>query len=306
MPNATILATFKELKTPASISELADLLELDHSTVSTAVSSLIAEGFAEKQRDGKKVFVKRSNTLHAHSLEDILNEYPRLPIEKLFTNSSMEVLSALAHPHNITDIAAMIGLSRHTVSATLSKLSGYGIVLKEKGRFILNKRHRHIVDFVNNYWRFAANQRLRDITDDAIILWQRGSEFLFKTQIDLGQSGEQNIHPTVTIVFPKYNLRTITTTRYYFHSKRRLRVEDNIIHTILVDSQNPTYNSYAMFLAMQSGATDLLKVGRYYDLEKHIETLLEYQRTKEKKSDTVLPWSEYMDLFNSMVVMENV
>jgi DNA-binding MarR family transcriptional regulator len=41
MPNATTLAIFKELKKPASISELADLLGLDHSTVSTAVSSLV-------------------------------------------------------------------------------------------------------------------------------------------------------------------------------------------------------------------------------------------------------------------------
>ena len=306
MVNATTLAIFRELKTSRSISEIADLLGLDHSTVSTAVSLLVVEGFAEKQRDGKKVVVKRSNTLHAQSLEDILKEYPRLPIEKLFTNSSMEVLSVLSHPHNITDIAAITGLNRHTVSTALKNLSGYGIVLKEKGRFIVNKRHRHIVDLVNNYWRFVANQRLRDIADDAIILWQRGPEFLFKTQTDPVQNNEQNIHPTATTVFLEYNLQTITTNRYYFHSKRRLRVEDNIIHTALIDPQNPTYNSYALFLATQSSATDLLKVGRYYDLEKHIESLLEYQKTKEKKSNNVLPWSEYMDLLNSMVVMENV
>lgn len=306
MPNATTLTIFKELQKPASISELAGLLGLDHSTVSTAVSSLIMEGFAEKQRDGKKVFVKRSNTLHAHSLEDIINEYPRLPVEKLFTNSSMEVLSVLAHPYNITGIAAMTGLNRHTVSSALSKLSGFGIVLKEKGRFIINKRHRHIVDFVNNYWRFTANQRLRDIADDAIILWQRGPEFLFKTQTDLGQNGNQNIHPTATTVFSEYNLQIITTNRYYFHSKRQLKVEDYIIHTILIDPQNPTYNSYGMSLAMQSGTTYLLNVGNYYDMEKHIEILMEYQITKEKNSNIVLPWSEYMDLFNSMVVAENV
>lgn len=306
MVNATTLAIFGKLKKSISISEIADMLGLDHSTVSTAVSLLVLEGLVEKQRDGKKVFVKRSNTLHARSLEDILKEYPRLPIEKLFTNSSMEVLGVLTHPHNITDIAVITGLNRHTVSTALKNLSGYGIVLKEKGRFIVNKRHRHIVDLVNNYWRFVANQRLRDIADDAIILWQRGSEFLFKTQIDLGQSGENDIYPTATTVFSRYDLRTITTTRYYFYSKRQLRVEDNIIHTILIDPQNPTYNSYAMFLATQSGATDLLKVSRHYDMEKHIGSLLEYQRTKEKKSDTVLPWSEYMDLFDNMVVMENV
>ncbi|MDO9518384.1 MAG: ArsR family transcriptional regulator [Methanosarcinaceae archaeon] len=306
MVNATTLVIFRELKKPISISEIADLLGLDHSTVSTAVSLLVVEGLAEKQRDGKKVLVKRSNTLHARSLEDILKEYPRLPVEKLFANSPMEVLSVLTHPHNITEIAAITGLNRHTVSTSLKNLSGYGIVLKEKGRFIMNKRHRQIVDLVNNYWRFAANQLLCDIADDAIILWQRGPEFLFKTQTDLGGSDEQNIHPTATAVFPGYNLQMITTTRYYFHSKRRLRVEDNIIHTILIDPQNPTYNSYAMFLANQSGAIDLLKVGRHYDLDKHIESLLEYQRTKEKNSNTVLPWNEYIDLFNSMVVVKNV
>ncbi|MBW6471475.1 MAG: ArsR family transcriptional regulator [Methanosarcinaceae archaeon] len=306
MPNATTLLIFKELRKPASISELADLVGLDHSTVSTAVSSLIMEGFAEKQRDGKKVSVKRSNTLHAHALEDIINEYPRLPVEKLFTNSSMEVLSVLAHPYNITDIAAITGLNRHTVSSALSKLSGFGIVLKEKGLFTINKRHRHIVDFVNNYWRFVANQHLRDIADDAIILWQRGFEFLFKTQTDLGQSSNQNIYPTATTAFSEYNLQIITTNRYYFYSKRQLNVEDYIIHTILIDPQNPTYNSYALSLATQSGATDLLNTSRYYDLETQIESLMEYRRTKKKNSNIVLPWNEYMDLFNSMVVMKNV
>jgi len=260
MPYPTALTIFKELKRPASISRLADMLGLDHSTISTAVSSLVAEGLAEKQRDGKKVLVKRPNTLHARSLEDILKEYPRLPVENLFTNSSMEVLGALTQPHNITDTAAMTGLNRHTVSTALTKLSGYGIVLKEKGRFALNKRHRHTVDLVNNYWRYAANQRLRDIADDAIILWQRGPEFLFKTQTDPGHTGEKDIQPTATTVFSRYNLQIITTTRYYFHTKRRMRVEDHIIHTILIDPQNPTYNSYALALATRSGATDLLSL----------------------------------------------
>jgi len=306
VPNTTSLAIFKELKKPVSISELAGLLGFDHSTVSTAVSSLVAEGLAEKQRDGKKVFVKCSNTLHAHSLNDVLKEYPRIPVEQLFTNSSMEVLGALPYPHNITDIAAMTGLNRHTVSTALIKLSGYGIVLKKNGRFVLNKRHHQIADFVNNYWRFSVNQRLHEIADDAIILWQRSHEFLFKTQTDLEKISEPDIHPTATTVFSRYHLQTITTTRYYFHTKRRLKAEDYIIHTILIDPQNPSYNSYALILAAQSGVTDLLNIGRRYDMEKHIELLLEYQRAKQKNSNIVLPWNEYLDMFNSVVVRGNV
>ncbi|KAF5428388.1 hypothetical protein C5S42_03365 [Candidatus Methanomarinus sp.] len=115
MPTTTSLAIFKELNTPLSISGLAKRLALNNSTISTAVSSLIIEGLAVKQRNGKKVIVKRSDTLHAHSLEDFLKEYPRLPIKKLFSYSSMKILSELTYPHNI---AAMTGLNRHTSSTT--------------------------------------------------------------------------------------------------------------------------------------------------------------------------------------------
>jgi len=54
MPYPTALTIFKELKRPASISRLADMLGLDHSTISTAVSSLVAEGLAEKQKTKRR------------------------------------------------------------------------------------------------------------------------------------------------------------------------------------------------------------------------------------------------------------
>lgn len=302
MPNPTTITIFKELKYPISISDIAGILKLNHSTISTAVSSLIQEGLAQKQRDGKKVLVTRSNTLHARLLEEFLKEYPRLPVDDLLSHSSLEILSTLAYPHNITDIATMTGFNRHTVSTTIAKLSKYGIVLKEKRKFILNKRHRQVSDFVGNYWRYITNQRLSDIEDDAVLLWQRGPEFLFKTQKKPEHDRESNIQPTATTVFPEYRLRTITTTRYYFYTRRNLTVEDHIIHTALIDLQNPTYNSYATALIMQSDTKKLLKIGRLYDMEEHVKLLLEYLETKEKNSNFVLPWNEYIDLLDSLMV----
>ena len=302
MPKPTALIIFKELKDPISISDIADMLKLNHSTISTAVSSLIQEGLAQKQRDGKKVLVTRANTLHTRSLAEFIEEYPRLPVEELFSYSSLEILSTLTYPHNITDIAAMTGLNRHTVSTALSKISGYGIVLKEKRKFVLNKRHRQIVGFISNYWRYITNQRLWDLADDAVLLWQRGPEFLFKTQKKPEYESKSNIQPTATTAFPEYRLRTITTTRYYFHSRRKLTVGDHIIHTALIDKHNPIYNTYATALIMQSGTKDLLNTGRLYDMEEHVKSLLEYLETKEKNSNFVLPWDEYMDMFDSLVV----
>ncbi|MFH0904467.1 MAG: ArsR family transcriptional regulator [Methanobacteriota archaeon] len=301
MPTPTAIRIFKELKHPKSISEIAHLLGLDHSTISTSVSSLVEEGLAQKHREGKKTLIRRSDTLHARSLEEFMKEYPRLPIEDIFSYSSMEILSMLMHPHNITEIAAMTTLNRHTVSEALSKLSKYGLILKEKGKFVINKRHRQLADFIKSYWRHAANQRLR--AEDAVMLWQRGPEFLFKTQIEPGKSIEpDDIQAAAITVFSRYGLRLITGTRYYFHSRRRLTVEDHIIHTILIDPQNPIYNSYAAALIMRSGAKNLPNAARIYDIPEHMESLLEYVRIKKKNSNFVLPWNEYMDLFDSMVV----
>lgn len=302
MPGSTAFVIFKELKQPVSISDLEVTLGLDHSTISLVVSSLAEEGFVQKKRDGKKVFVKRANTLHARSLEEFLKEYPRLPVEEMFSYSSLEILSSLTHSHTITDIAAMTGLNRHTVSTAILKLSWYGIVLKEKRRFFLNKRHRKAVDFVSSYWRYMANQRLSDIAGDGIILWQRGREFLFKTQTDLEHTSGPHIQPTATTVFSQYDLGIMTGTRYYFHTRRELSVDDQIIHTILIDPLNPIINSYAAALAMRSGAKDLLNTGRRYDMEEHAASLLEYLRIQKKNSDRVLPWNEYMDIFDSLVV----
>jgi hypothetical protein len=39
-----------------------------------------------------------------------------------------------------------------------------------------------------------------------------------------------------------------------------------------------------------------MKLGRYYGIEDHVKSLLEYVTIKKKNSDFVLPWNEYKDL----------
>ena len=83
-------------------------------------------------------------------------------------------------------------------------------------------------------------------------------------------------------------------------------MDDHIIHTILIDPLSTIINSYAAALAERTGAEDLLNTGRRYDMEEHIASLLEYLRIQEKNSDRVLPWNEYMDIIDSLVVREDV
>ena len=41
-------------------------------------------------------------------------------------------------------------------------------------------------------------------------------------------------------------------------------------------------------------------------MEGHVEPLLGYLRIKEKNSEFVFPWGEYLDLFDSIVVIGDV
>ena len=225
-------------------------------------------------------------------------------MNNIITNSSLHVLSVLKNPYLIIEIAEMTGLNRKTVSSTIHELAKYGIVLQKENKYYFSKRHPLIRNFVKDYWRYRTNKNLKAISDQSILIWQRGPEFLFRIDADLDDRNKmvskRSIHPTAIGVFYKYDLKVMSDTRYYFHGKRKLKVEDHIIHTILIEPNSSIYNSYALALYSKTCPPELLKFGRYYDIKDHIITLLEYLELQKKNSDLVLPWNEYNDLIMDM------
>jgi DNA-binding transcriptional ArsR family regulator len=233
-----------------------------------------------------------------------LNEFPRLPLSKLLTPSSLHVISILESPRSITEASEITGLDRSTVSVAISRLTKYGIVIKANGRFLLSNRHALFENFVDDYFKYKANMNLKAVSRNGILIWQRGPEFLFKAEnlnTDPGSDLKNKIHPTAISVFPKYGLDVITDMNYYFFSKRSPSEEEFFIHTILIDPYSPIYNSYALALVPILESKKFLKYAVYYDIEAHVRTLLEYLDKKEKSSEFVLPWNEYQELFASLV-----
>lgn len=304
MRDSTKLGIFKNLTRPTTISDLSTTLELDHSTISKAVNSLKSDGLVVKQKEGREVYVDRSASLHSRSLRNIIVEYSRLPLDKILTSSSLRTLSVLENPRSIMDIAEITGLNRKTVSLTIHELGKYGIVLKKQNQYVLSERHPLIKSFVENYWKYKTNQNLRTFSENAVLIWQRGPEFLFKIDSEFDNAKKEikkkTIHPTAISIFHKYNLKVISDTRYYFYSKRKLKDEDYIIHTILIDPYSSIYNSYALALHSKICPSKLVEFGRYYDIEDHVKRLLDYIDTKKKNSDYVLPWNEFQDLIRDL------
>ncbi|MDW7731409.1 MAG: hypothetical protein SCH66_03145 [Methanolobus sp.] len=200
----------------------------------------------------------------------------------------------------MTDIAEVTGLNRKTVSFAIHELGMYGIVLKKQNRYVLSERHPLIKSFVDNYWGHKTNQNLRMFSENAVLVWKRGPEFLYKIDAEFDDDKEglrkKTIHPTAISVFQKYDLKVMSDTKYYFYSKRKLKDEDYIIHTILIDPFSSIYNSYAMALYSKICPSKLIEFGKHYDIEDHVKTLIDYMDTKKKNSDYVLPWNEYQIL----------
>jgi predicted transcriptional regulator len=304
MLNSTKIEIFKDLTQPRTILELSNLLELDHSTISKSVDSLSTAGFVVKQKKGQLVYVSRSESLHSQALREILIEYPRLPLSNILTTTSAHIMSVLKSPFSIMEAAEVTGLNRKTVSSAIHELAKYGIVLQKENKYFFSERHPQFTSFVDNYWKYRTNKSLKDISENAVLIWQRGPEFLFKIGSEFDDENKmakkRSIQPTAINMFWRYGLKVMSDTRYYFYSNRELKDEEYILHTILIDPHSPIYNSYALALYSKICPPELAKFGRYYAIEKHIETLLEYVNTKKKNSYFVLPWNEYQDLVKDL------
>lgn len=300
MLNLTKIQIFKHLIHSRSISELSTLLNLDHSTISKSINSLVEDGFVVKQDQGRYTYVTRSESLHSRSLEDILIEYPRLPLNQILTNSALHILAVLNNSCSISDITTKTGLNRKTVASAIEELTKYGIVLQKNKKYFFSERHSLIRRFVDNYWKYRTNKILKEISPNAVLIWQRGPEFLFKIDTDFINSDnpvkKESIHPTAMSIFPKYGLKVISDMGYYFYSKRDLKAEDYVLHTILIDPHSSIYNSYALALYLKTGSAGLVKFGKIYDMEGHAKILQEYLQDKEKNSSFLLPWNEFIDL----------
>jgi hypothetical protein len=178
------------------------------------------------------------------------------------------------YPLTVEELGKTIGVTRQWIHKTINQLSSYGIILKTDDNYTINPIHKKIYDFTTTYLEFQHYRNASMRTNDAVILWQHGNEFLFKTKQNL-----TNIQKTAVTTFSDYDLPLVSNSNYYYTTKRPLTTADVILHTILIDPTSKTYNAYALLLLEKTMPTDLVKKARLYNLTTHIQILLTYLRT---------------------------
>lgn len=303
MLNSVEIGIFKVLDTEMYIGKIAGRIRLAESTVSKYINLSIQKGngLFEKKRDGKKVYVGRSNTAHANLFLSIIREYPRWEIEKMFSYSKMDIAACVKQGKTTNEIAYITRFTRQHVNKCLKELSKVGIIIKTGKEYMLNPGNKLVGDFINTYYSYVNGNIVRKLASDGIILWQRGREFLFKTAKCVNS---ESLKETAVTCFHRYDIFLLSTMRYYFHTKRALDVQDIIIHTVLIEPMSRTYNVYACLLYQKTKPEDIFKKAKIYDIEEHFRLIERYITTKRKIADFLPPWDEYREIAEDYGVIE--
>jgi len=276
---------------PTTVASLAKKLDVSPSSASKITGKLINNGLATKQRNGKTMLIQKEKTTLAQKLEEIITLFPRLPLENILTHTNLTLIASMSYPLTIKELGRTIGVTRQWIYKTIRQLSSYGIILKTDDNYTINPVHQKIYDFATTYMEFQHYRHASMLTDDVVILWQHGNEFLFKTKQNL-----TSVQKTAVTVFSDYDLPLVSNSKYYYTAKRPLTIADVILHTILIDRTSKTYNAYALLLLEKTIPADLVKKARFYNLTDHIQILLNYLRTHISKTKFLPTWKDYETL----------
>lgn len=227
------------LKEPRTISQLAHALSKDSSWISRNVNHLQELGFVIEKRKGKSVFVSIIKNPLGDSFTTLISEEPMLNIERILTGSGLKILPLLLNPGNrANEIVQRSSLSLRTVKGLLSLWRKMGIVTLKKGVYVINDRHKPLINFVKYFSYNTMIRHLKESYPDATIVWHWRDEFIFAIEHPIHD--KQFISAATTRLY-ELNYDIIANKEYYFHNPlvKTLTEEEALIQSYLLNPGNP-------------------------------------------------------------------
>jgi predicted transcriptional regulator len=264
------------LKSPQTISQLANTLGKGPSWISRNVTHLLALGFVMEKREGKSVSVTINKGPLGDSFITLISEEPMLNIERILTGSGLKILPLILNPGNTAnEIAQRSSLSLRTVKGLLSIWRKMGVVTLTKGVYVLNERHKTLINFIKYFSFYTIIRYLKGLYPDAIIVWYWRDEFIFSLEQPL-QDNRFISAATTRLYELKYEI--ITNKEYYFHNPlvKTLSEEEALIQSYLLNLGNPRIPRLIK-KAMKKGKIEketLLEFARKYGLKKKTEEVI--------------------------------
>ncbi|UCG71003.1 MAG: helix-turn-helix transcriptional regulator [Thermoplasmata archaeon] len=268
------------LKKPQMISQLADALGKDISWISRNVNHLQEFGFVSMKREGKSVFVSIVKNPLGDSFTTLISEEPMLKVEKILTGSGLKILPLLLNPGNRANgIVQRSSLSLRTVKGLISQWRKMGVVTLEKGVYVINERHKPLINFIKYYSYNTIIKHLKESYPDATIVWHWRDEFIFAIEHTIH---DKRFISAATTRLYELNYDIVAGKEYYFHNPimKTLSEEEALIQSYLLNPGNPRIPRL-IIRAMNKGKIEkkpLLEFAKKYGLKKKIEEVISNAR----------------------------
>jgi hypothetical protein len=267
-------------------------LSVKPSLLTYTLKKLQIKGLVKVTHKGAKKQVHFNDTKHATLLRDLLAIYDYVDWENVLNGRGIEILFQV-----LTGSDKLRSIPRNTLWRYTNNLKSRGIITQE-GK--INPQFRGLSEFLKEYQSFLVKKIANSLSENSIILWQQGSEFLVRTSKGL-QNIPLNFQKTATSLFGEYGLSLFTDFDLYFYSinKKSIRLEDVLLHTLLIEPKNVRYVTYALlFLKKTEQHLDkkyLQQDAERLGLNDEIAGMLEFIENHTHSPNQGLPsWEEFV------------
>ncbi len=294
--NKTEIRLLRELaKGKQSLLKIKALVQIKPAFLSRNLKKLQQKGIIQTAAEGNQKTAYFSETKHASLLRDLLLSYDFIDWENILSGKSVEIL------FRTLDDGDLSMFSGATLWRYLKELKARGIIAETQKGYQINTRFQILADFLREYERYFVNKIAKSLSENSVILWQIGMEFLVRAPKS-AEPPSGDFHKTATSIFPEYDLPLFSEFDVYFYSttKETIKPEDAVLHTLLLELDSVRYSTYALLLLKkaekQIGKTYLLREAERLGLEKQVEGMLEFLQTHIRPEGQLLPtWGDFAE-----------
>ncbi|MCW4006263.1 MAG: winged helix-turn-helix domain-containing protein [Candidatus Bathyarchaeota archaeon] len=280
-----------------SLPQIRRSLSIKPSLLSHNLNKLKRKGLVQTTEQGNRKYACFNEAKHASLLRDLLVAYDYVDWENVLSGKAIEILFQA-----LTDKESKLsGFSGATLWRYLKELKARGIITQTQKSYQINPQFPVLIEFLKEYQQYFANKISKTLSENAVILWQHGMDFLVRAP-KTAKLPSDNFYKTVTSIFVQYGLPLFSDFDIYFYStsKKAIKPEDAILHTLLVEPGNVRYITYALLLfkktEKQIDKTYLLQEAERLGLKTQVMGMLQFLETHEPQEGQQLPmWGEFVE-----------
>ena len=278
------------------VSDIASALNISKVQLSRVISGLVDKGFITTKKQGLSKNVSLSETKHAALWRSLSLEFGHMPLHKLLSGGSLEVLSAIGSQQltNRRGIAESSLISEATAARVLERLGQLGVVQK-KGAYRISPRFQILGEFTAEFRRYINRKVALEFAPDAAIVWERNVEFIVESSRSEESDG---FLLTGVSAFARFGVSLMASKSHFFHSPfaMRLRLEEVLIHSLLI----PNFSLLPTLLTWRKNEAKL--DSRYlrdsaekYDVATSVAEITRYFESHgAERPDRFPPWNEFL------------